>query len=128
MVGLGGRLAKLTQNSTVAEYQSRFEALERLSESFMMECFHSGLRPDIQSAVVAHEPQSLDQLISLAHIHEQRIALEKGPNTFKPTYSKSPPLLPTPTSAPLISTISSPKSLNPRFPLKRLSPAEAQQR
>lgn len=67
MVGHGGRLAKLTQNSTVAEYKSRFEALanktERLSEGFMMECFHYGLRPDIQSVVVAHEPQSLDQLI-----------------------------------------------------------------
>lgn len=91
VLGPAGRLSKLLQTSTVGEFQSRFEALSTeivsLPEEFMVECFLSGLHPDIQSAVVAHEPTILERTISLAHIQEQRIAYEKGPVTPTPNYT-----------------------------------------
>ncbi|KAH0696160.1 hypothetical protein KY285_012996 [Solanum tuberosum] len=95
-----GRLAKLRQSSTVADYQSRFEAManetEDISDSLMMKLFLSGLRLDIKTAVLVHKPKTFDDAISLAQIHEQRLNIEKGP--MQPAFARSQPLLPTPQS------------------------------
>jgi len=123
-----GRLSKMVQTSTVADFRRRFEAVLNetmtLPEEFLVECFLSGLRPDILTAVTAHEPTRLDQLINLAHIQEQRIIAEKGPP--RPAFARTQPLLPTPTSqsAPIAPTTPS----NGRLPFKRLSQAEMQSR
>ncbi|KAH0775542.1 hypothetical protein KY290_006953 [Solanum tuberosum] len=58
-----GQLAKLRQSSTVADYQSRFEAManetEDISDPLMMKLFLSGLRLDIKTVVVVISPKHL---------------------------------------------------------------------
>lgn len=49
-----------------------------LPEEFLVECFLLGLRPDILTIVIAHDPTRLDQIFNLAYIQEQRIIVEKG--------------------------------------------------
>lgn len=76
----------------------------------------------------------MDEALHMAHVHEKRIQLEKGP--IKPAFAKTQPLLPTPnlaTNLPSNSsnslipiTLSRPNSGRP--PLKRLTHAEIQNR
>ncbi|PKI35828.1 hypothetical protein CRG98_043799, partial [Punica granatum] len=127
-----GRLAKLRQHTTVTEYQASFEAISNetmaLPGTFLLHCFISGLRLDIKTAVLAHRPTTLEDAITLAHLHEQRLALEKG--FIRPSLGRSPPLLPTPSTPPssVGSTITTPTTLPRKQPVRRLSYAEAQQR
>lgn len=133
-----GRLAKIRQLTTVSEYQSRFEAIANetndIKESLMVRLFCSGLKEDIKTSVLIHEPTTMDEALHMAHVHEKRIQLEKGP--IKPAFAKTQPLLPTPnlaTNLPSNSsnslipiTLSRPNSGRP--PLKRLTHAEIQNR
>nr|XP_009762266.1 PREDICTED: uncharacterized protein LOC104214313 [Nicotiana sylvestris] len=121
-----GRLSKLRQTSTVAEFQSRFEALlnetNSLPEWYLVEVFLSGLRFDILSSVTIHQPTTLDQAITLAHMHEQRILSEKGP--IRPAFACAQPILPNP-SSPTLPAAPSP-ALPTRLPFKRLTTEEIQ--
>ncbi|KAH0760251.1 hypothetical protein KY290_023744 [Solanum tuberosum] len=130
-----GRLAKLRQTTTVAEYQSRFEAVSNETMHFpdqvLTHFFTSGLRPDIKTVVLIREPTKLNEAIRLAHLYEQKIQLERG--SFKPAFSKTPPLLPTPTYQYAVSRQSTMNQIVPitqtasnRSPMKRLTPAELQ--
>lgn len=97
---------------------------------------------DIQTDVSVHESITLDQAISLANKYEQKSLVSKEPINKFP-YSKQPPLLPSPSVSkpPLLPTPPSrlalplppPSTSNPSFStstflVKRLSPAEIQQR
>lgn len=106
-----GELAKLTQTTSVADYQSRFEALANqttgVPESFLQSCFESGLRNDIRREVRALQPHSLMQAVNLAKLMEDKLqdtGARSWPSrpvlvpTIKP--SPVPPLLPTPKMTP----------------------------
>ncbi|PHU23907.1 40S ribosomal protein S12 [Capsicum chinense] len=85
-----GRLAKLRQTSTVADYQARFEAFVNetadIPDTLMVKLFVSGLCLDIKTNVLVHKPSTLDEAISLAHTHEQHLNLEKGP--MQPSFAR----------------------------------------
>ncbi|OIT05109.1 hypothetical protein A4A49_37759 [Nicotiana attenuata] len=129
---------KLTMASFyLDDFQRRCESLLNetmsLPEEYLVECFLSSLQPDILASVKAHKPTHLDQVIDLAHIHEQQLIAEKDP--ARPAFIRTQPLLPTPSphsgpnsSSPNMSSpvISSP--ITRRFPIKRLTPAELQSR
>ncbi|XP_070001858.1 uncharacterized protein [Nicotiana sylvestris] len=119
-----GHLSKLRQTSTIAEFQARFESIANetndIPESLLVHVFTSGLRADIQMAVLAHKPKTLDEVFDLAHTHEQRIVFERE-RSLQPVFPRSPPLLPTPTFSPQSNS-------RTRLLLKRLSPVEIQQR
>ncbi|PKI37595.1 hypothetical protein CRG98_042019 [Punica granatum] len=127
-----GRLAKLRQHTTVTEYQAGFEAISNetmaLLTQFLLHCFISGLLLDIKTTVLVHRPTTLEDAITLAHLHEQCITLEKG--FVRPSLGRSPPLLPplSPPPSSVGSTPTSPTTLPGKQPVKRLSYAEAQQR
>lgn len=59
-----GHLSKMMQTFTIADFQRRFEAVMNetmmLPEEFLVECFLLGLRPDILTTVIAHDPTRLD--------------------------------------------------------------------
>lgn len=80
--GPKGRLAKLRQQSIVAEYQARFEAISNeigdISESWLAYFFVSGLRLEIKTAVLIYKPTTMSDVVELAHLHEQHIELEKA--------------------------------------------------
>lgn len=119
-----GRLSKLRQTSTVAEFQGRFEALlnetNSLPEWYLGEVFLSGLRFDILSFVTIHQPTTLDQAITSAHMHEQRIL------PIRPAFALSQPILPN-HSSPTLPAAPSPAP-PARLPFKRLTTAEMQSR
>lgn len=97
----------------------------------MLRLFISGLREDIKNSVLVHRPTTYEETLDLSHLHEKRNQAEKG--ITQPTFSKTPPLLPTPNSItltlkPLNPLVSKASSSNPptHLPLKRLSHAEMQ--
>ncbi|XP_061353332.1 uncharacterized protein LOC133298114 [Gastrolobium bilobum] len=117
-----GQLSKLMQNGSVLEYQEAFETLSNkvhgLSESFLLSCFVSGLKPIIQQEVASFQPSSMTRAISLAKIQEAKLSLkEVTPKPFSPyppkLHSPYPPLLPTP------------KTVPPTFPPKTTTPTTA---
>ena len=127
-----GKLAKLQRTTTVSKYQKRFEAITNetmyLPLRFIVHCFISGLQPNIKNAVLVSKPTELDEAISLALSHEQRITLEK--EQFQPTFSKALGLLPTSKTlafghsfAALASNATIPSS--GKLPIRHLSPSEA---
>ena len=71
-----GKLSKLVQTRSVLEYQEVFEELfnkvDGLSESFLLSCFVSGLKPRIQQEVASFQPKSLTKAMALAKIQEQK--------------------------------------------------------
>ncbi|XP_047258257.1 uncharacterized protein LOC124890465, partial [Capsicum annuum] len=124
-----GRLAKLCQTSTIADYQARFEAVANetgdIPDTLMVKLFVSGLRLDIKTNVLVHKPSTLDEAISLAHTHEQRLNLEKG--AMQPAFARTQPLLPNPQSRSLAPSRNTGVP-SAKFPIKRLSPVEMRQR
>ncbi|XP_061348530.1 uncharacterized protein LOC133293925 [Gastrolobium bilobum] len=92
-----GKLTKLIQLGTVMEYQEQFETISNqvdgLSESFLVSCFISGLKPEILHDVSSFRPTSLTHAMSLAKIQESKIQLKNNPPKLHSSY---PPLLPTP--------------------------------
>nr|DAD29235.1 TPA_asm: hypothetical protein HUJ06_030703 [Nelumbo nucifera] len=58
-----GRLSKLTQTTTVSDYQEEFQRLSSrvtgLSESYLMGCFIAGLKPEVRVGVENFEPPTL---------------------------------------------------------------------
>ncbi|KAI4318180.1 hypothetical protein L6164_025983 [Bauhinia variegata] len=97
-----GTLFKLTQTSTVMNYQSQFESLANritgLPPSSYLSCFISGLKPHIRREVLAFQPNSLSQAISLAKLQEKSIdttltecLLRTDPTTDHPLTHASTP-------------------------------------
>ncbi|XP_058761394.1 uncharacterized protein LOC131634786 [Vicia villosa] len=84
-------LFKLKQTHLVVEYQAQFENLGNqvvgLSRDAILNCFISGLTPEIQSEIAIHKPVSISQAIGLAKLIESKIR-----NT-KPKFNK--PFTPT---------------------------------
>jgi hypothetical protein len=123
-----GALFKLTQTSTVKEYEAQFETFANrivgLPPSCYLSCFISGLKPAVRREVLAFQPATLTQAISLAKLQEEKLpdlpnrssfspkshapASSSNPPSFKPTMSVTPP--------------------KPQTPIKRLSPEELQAR
>ncbi|GAU28866.1 hypothetical protein TSUD_293180 [Trifolium subterraneum] len=109
-------LFKLTQKSTVAEYYMEFTSLANrvyvVSTEAMLDCFVSGLQPDLQREVIAQEPSCIQRAVDLAKLFEEKCKpitrnqpnhSTTKPNTFNnpnPNRTTIPPLLPTPNSKP----------------------------
>ncbi|KAJ0810360.1 putative nucleotidyltransferase, Ribonuclease H [Helianthus annuus] len=128
-----GLLAKLQQSTTVADYRSRFEAISNrtmaLPPVFLIQCFISGLRADIKHSVLVHKPQSLEDAMTLAQNHEQRILLEKGLGRL--SIGSSKPILPTPNLGPTPTSVTrstNPNILPPNLGIRRLTPTEIAQK
>ncbi|XP_058757747.1 uncharacterized protein LOC131631003 [Vicia villosa] len=129
-------LFKLKQTHSVVEYQAAFEKLGNqvvgLSHEAILNCFISGLLPEIQNELAIHKPSSISQAIGLAKLIESKLreAKPKFQKPFSPnTYSRQPahPHLaaPTPTTA----MPKTPQSANPnRLPIRRLSSSQLQER
>ncbi|KAJ0524209.1 putative nucleotidyltransferase, Ribonuclease H [Helianthus annuus] len=131
-----GLLAKLYQNSTVADYRSKFEAISDrtmpLPEEFLISCWISGLRSDIKQSVICHGPVTLEDAMDKAQLHERRIQFEKG--SGRVSLGSSKPLLPTPKSTPIALPPPSPVSPKPattstsKVGFRHLSSAEMDQK
>jgi hypothetical protein len=137
-------LFKLAQTGTVNDYYLKFTALANrvygLSTDAMVDCFVSGLNPEIRRDVMIHTPVTIVKAVSLAKVYEEKYNSTPKPqktqntqisyqnrspfNSNKPensTKSYSPPLLPTPPTRPM-----HPNQKNPN--IRRISPAEMQLR
>lgn len=101
-----GELTKLKQTSTVEVYHDKFEELinrnKELSESFLVDCFISGLKDEIKKAVNMFDPLTLNRAFCLAQLQEDTVeALTKKSSYSYKSNSKSllilllnqPPLL-----------------------------------
>ncbi|KAK1423204.1 hypothetical protein QVD17_18500 [Tagetes erecta] len=133
-----GLLAKLVQITTVADYRSRFEAISNrtmpLPVEFLVSCWISGLRSDIKQSVICHQPQTVEDAMDKAQLHETRIQFERG--LGRVTLGSSKPLLPTPKSAtlhtPSIPSFqnkpSSSSTMTPKVGFRRLTPTELAQK
>ncbi|XP_061362338.1 uncharacterized protein LOC133306077 [Gastrolobium bilobum] len=130
-----GKLAKLMQTGTVMEYHEVFESfsnrVDGLSESFLLSCFVSGLKPEIQHEVSAFAPSTLTRAMALAKIQESKLALKNNPPKLN---SPFPPLLPTPqpktnptTIPPKFTTANNPSHQN-KPNTQRLTQSQIQER
>lgn len=67
-----GTLFKLTQTTSVNEYQTQFEMLSNrvvnLPHTFLLSCFISGLKLHIKLNVQALQPINLTQAVDLAKL------------------------------------------------------------
>ncbi|PNX92586.1 Ty3/gypsy retrotransposon protein, partial [Trifolium pratense] len=134
-------LFKLKQTGTVSEYQANFEKLANrvmgLPADAMLNCFISGLHSDIKNELAIQRPYNISQAIGLAKLVEAKLrdTKPKYPRPFTPnsnitsqpnksnTFNQNFPKIPT------TSTTSKPISSNPpRLPIRRLSPAQMQER
>lgn len=96
-------LFKLRQTSSVIEYQQRFEQIGNLvkglsSEAFM-NCFISGLKPEIQVELAIYKPQTTNQAIDLAKLVETTLAETRRFSYPRFATSQGAAILPTPTLA-----------------------------
>nr|XP_023872616.1 uncharacterized protein LOC111985197 [Quercus suber] len=119
-------LTRLRLTSTVAVYKAQFKVLSNrikgLSASHKLSCFLSGLKVEIRLPVRMLNPQSLNEAFGLSKIQEEynwicrknfKNQLEPG----KPSILAPPPKVPTLTD-----------NKNNRLPLKRISPAQMEER
>nr|KYP65516.1 hypothetical protein KK1_011752 [Cajanus cajan] len=108
-------LFKLTQTGLVQEYYKEFTALANcvygVNPDALLDCFLSGLQPDIRRDVIAQAPNSMIRTVSLAKLYKEKYSpqhrtFQTHSLTKNPSYSINqthkttslPPLLPTPTS------------------------------
>jgi hypothetical protein len=68
------QLFKLRQHGTVAEYQANFEKISNpvygLPHDAILNCFISGLQPEIRSELAIQRPYNISQAIGLAKLIE----------------------------------------------------------
>ncbi|KAH9678818.1 hypothetical protein KPL71_025874 [Citrus sinensis] len=143
-----GNLSKLTQTSTVADFQSAFEDLMNkvtgISEPLLISFFITGLKSDIRREFLFTRPTSLMEAFALARAYEARSdevkttsrSWSKWPPTTPPASPNVPPVLPNtstfkntnPLVAPVITTTKPPSQPpllpTPNLPICRLTPAE----
>ncbi|XP_058742588.1 uncharacterized protein LOC131615102 [Vicia villosa] len=134
-------LFKLKQTGSVMEYQTKFEQLGNqvvgLPAVAILNCFISGLHMEIQNELAIHKPTSISQAIGLAKLIESKLKESKQKFT-KPfsTFQKPSPTPPTtqnfkphPSSAqPNLTTQKSPNQQQPKFPIRKLTQAQLQER
>ena len=116
---------RLQQTSTIDEYIAEFEELKafillrtpNMPEDYLLESFIGGLKPAIKSSVRAFKTQTLDSAIEQARFQEEHIQALKIPpdRTFRPNFSNSKPLLPTPSPHIKISQNATPKTPSKTF-------------
>ncbi|OMO90090.1 Retrotransposon gag protein [Corchorus olitorius] len=74
-------LFKLKQIGTVTEYQREFEILANrvtgLSDGHLLNCFISGLLPDLQHEIIPLSPPSLTHALALAKVFEAKLNAQK---------------------------------------------------
>nr|GEX34494.1 hypothetical protein [Tanacetum cinerariifolium] len=106
-------LFNLQQTSSVTAYQTKFERLSNcvggLPPEELLNCFVSGLRQDIQQELAILQPHTITQAIGLA-----KLIKDKTNDHIPPPQNSALTAAPSPTSETLV--------------IKRLSPAEMQQR
>lgn len=138
-------LFKLTQSGSVGEYYLTFTALANrvtgLNSEAVLDCFISGLQPELQREVISQSPTSLMQVVSIARLFETEFqpikptpqtSITKIPGPFTPGPNRNmssqgstsntpirntPPILPNPSRT----------STNNRA-VKNISPTEMQLR
>ncbi|XP_050907589.1 uncharacterized protein LOC127121009 [Lathyrus oleraceus] len=124
-------LFKLTQSTSIAAYYTSFTALanrvQGLSPAAILDCFLSGLKPDIKRDVIAQTPHSISKALALAKLFEEKYTTQTKntyPNQHTKPYPSSnsknstlPPLLPTPPAKP---PFNPPKNPN----VKQITPTE----
>ncbi|GJZ53419.1 transposon ty3-G gag-pol polyprotein [Tanacetum coccineum] len=93
-------LSRLTQTSTVATYVEAFERLSHrvdgLPEVFLLGCFIGGLKDEIRLEVKIKKPRNLSDAISIAHLVENKLTLQRTPSSFSRNVgSTAPPKPPT---------------------------------
>ncbi|XP_058784061.1 uncharacterized protein LOC131658827 [Vicia villosa] len=135
-------LFKLKQEGTVVEYQTKFEKLGNqvvgLPPDAILNCFISGLTIEIQNEMAIHKPTSISQAIDLAKLIESKL------KDSKPRFSKPPqnqyggPNSTFPSSTTKLATTSVSQFpqptrpanpiVTPKFPIKKLTPAQLQER
>jgi len=121
-------LFKLQQHGSVSEYQTHFEKLSNcvigLSSDTILNCFISGLQPEIRRELTILHPYSISQAIRLAKLIEDKI------KDSKPKYPRPQPHNPThihPQQNPN-NRIPQHQPTTPHLPIKRLTPAQLQER
>lgn len=134
-------LFKLKQDGSVSAYQAQFEKLGNrvlgLPTDAILNCFISGLTPDIRNEIAIQKPHSISQAIGLAKLIEAKLKDSRpkynrpfGPpnhnnsprSTFPPKNSRIPPNTPS-------NTIKNPNTTNPtKIPIRRLTEAQMQER
>ena len=128
-------LFKLTQTGSVGDYYSEFTALANRVHveppEALLDCFISGLQPELKRDVLSQCPSTLMRAVSLAKLYEDKYSTSFkpviAPNISRPyhqphfahtprppTKPTLPPLLPTPPTKPT--------------PVRRITPAEMQLR
>ncbi|KAF8389533.1 hypothetical protein HHK36_024048 [Tetracentron sinense] len=112
-----GALIRLSQTSTVREYQQQFERLANrtigLTDSFFTSCFINGLRDDIRHEVKMFKPTNLLRAISLARSQEEKLTAQRK-------------LVRAPVQKPNPIFTNQPSPSQP--PIKRLTPLEIKER
>ncbi|XP_042498829.1 uncharacterized protein LOC122077099 [Macadamia integrifolia] len=111
-----GAIAKLTQSTTVADYQSWFETLanrtSNITSAFLVSCFISSVRPDICCEVLAFRPSLMAHVVGLARLQEAKLL--DGRRSFSRLPPPARPLLLPASSSPL------------HFPIRRFTPMDMQ--
>lgn len=85
-------LFKLQQTASVNEYYTTFTALanrvQGLSQDAILDCFLSGLKPDIRRDVLAQSPFSISKAVSLARLFEEKYTTK--PKPYTPSHTHRP--------------------------------------
>ncbi|XP_023920704.1 uncharacterized protein LOC112032172 [Quercus suber] len=118
-------LTRLRQTASVSQFKTQFELLSNrikgLSATHKLSCFLSGLRDEIRLPVRMLSPKSLNEAFGLAKIQEEynwsckkfsKIPGDQGKPSILGAPSKVPPL----------------SEFKPRLPVKRISPAQMEER
>ncbi|XP_058788145.1 uncharacterized protein LOC131662390 [Vicia villosa] len=144
------QLFKLRQHGSVAEYQANFERLGNrvlgLPSEAILNCFISGLIPEIRNELAIHQPFSISQAVGLAKLIESKLKdlkpkFPKHNTTFHPPqsaqlpYHKNPNQTATPpnfnhTTTTTLNTQPAPNPPTPtnRFPIRRITAAQREER
>ncbi|XP_026428220.1 uncharacterized protein LOC113324098 [Papaver somniferum] len=115
-------LAKLSQMSSLAEYQEEFERLSNmvtgLSEDFLISCYIGGLKEELRLEVQSFNPLTLVNAIGIARLQNDKLAiLSKGYRN----YQKTPVVAAQP-----LAIKAAPQATNSP-PIKRLTPEKLMQ-
>jgi hypothetical protein len=124
------QLFKLRQHGTVAEYQANFEKISNrvygLPHDAILNCFISGLQPEIRSELAIQRPYNISQAIGLAKLIEAKI------KDSKPKYSKHFSTQYVSTQLTKNSPISTTNNANPnptsKLPIRRITSAQRNER
>nr|GFB97886.1 hypothetical protein [Tanacetum cinerariifolium] len=114
-------LFKLKQDGLVATYQTEFERLSNcvvgLPHTALLNCFMSGLRPDIQQEIAIYHPTTLHQTYGLAKLIEDKLAATQSQFTS----STRPPFIAPTTQTTTTQSVANPPAILPK-PVEQTTP------